>query len=76
MNEEVCKGVMLSNLRKRVITDTVKEEARAKYDTMLAAKMKPHRGTGMWVDEAGEWLVIYAGEHQDGGKIYQDGFEV
>jgi hypothetical protein len=72
----VCSGVLLSDLRKRSITNAVKEDARAKYDAMLAANMKPRSATGKWVDEAGEWLVIYAGQHLDGGKIHQDGFEV
>ena len=43
---------------------------------MLAANMKPRSTTGMWVDDAGEWLVIYAGQHLDGEKIHHDGFEV
>jgi uncharacterized cupin superfamily protein len=72
----VCKGVLLSNLCKRSITNAVKEEAKAKYDAMLAANMKPRSTTGMWVDDAGEWLVIYAGQHLDGEKIHHDGFEV
>lgn len=61
INEEVCNGVLLNDLRKQSIMNAVKEEARAKYDSMLVAKMKPCSTTGKWVDEAGEWLVIYAG---------------
>jgi hypothetical protein len=72
----VCSGVLLSNLCKRSITNAVKDQARAKYDAMLATNMRPRGTTGKWVDEAGEWLVIYAGQHMDGKKVYQDGFEV
>jgi hypothetical protein len=72
----VCNGVLLNDLRKQSIMNAVKKEARAKYDSMLAAKMKPCSTTGKWIDEAGEWLVIYARQHLDGEKVYQDGFEV
>jgi hypothetical protein len=73
---EVCDRVLLSDLRTRCITDAVKEQAKYKYDAMLGANMKPRSTSGMWVDNSGAWLVIYAGQRQQGDKIYRDGFEV
>ncbi|KIM86292.1 hypothetical protein PILCRDRAFT_4805 [Piloderma croceum F 1598] len=54
---EVCNWVLLSDLCKQSITNAVKEEARAKYDAMLATKMKLCSTMGKWVDDAREWFV-------------------
>lgn len=75
---EVCDGVLLNNLRKRRITDVIKEQEQIKYDAMLEANMTPRSTSGVWMDDSGskQWLVIYAGQHSDGGVICRDGFEV
>ena len=36
-----CNGVLLSDLQTQHITDTIKEQAKSKYDTILGANMEP-----------------------------------
>jgi hypothetical protein len=73
----LCQGVRLEELRSRKITNTSKKEAEGRIDSMKAGGLAPHNTSGKWIDEDGEWLVIYASYHHDqGGKYIRDGFQV
>jgi hypothetical protein len=77
---ETCQNVQLDDLRRRTITAAVKDEAKSKYQKMLASGMQLHSTSGIWLEDKAvdpDWLVIYAGQHQDAsGKTFYDGFTV
>jgi hypothetical protein len=77
---EICQGVQLDHLRCRKITTAAKDEAKSKYQKMLASGMQPRSTSGIWVEDKAvdpDWLVIYAGQHKDAsGKTFYDGFTV
>ena len=75
---DICKGVELEKLRARDASAD-KPLAVTRFSEMIASGMIPHQTSGVWLDDSSkaEWLLIYAGQHQDeNGKVYRDGFIV
>ena len=73
-----CEGVKLDDLRARCITSEVKREAEERFRSMEASNMQPWGMSRRWMEDTDdpEWLVIYAAQHTEQGKIVRDGFKV